>query len=431
MIATNIGRTFLDAYNEKFKKAYSAKEFFVEVYWEMFFNHEKYMQWVTNSPFVQGIKKGVSPTTEERKLKLQTLTGKISQNEADASIAIGFPSLDLTASTSGQITNLNLPLKEEEVYLSWIGSGFGIGVQSGLSMFFDNRQILLDLFDGWRLYRDYLNSTPQLRGNQINTWNGQWLAHRYDKNTYDANHPTASFTPFGTMKDGGMEIETQSWTKVLLGIARNYPDSIAAAYVYSLGQTNITVGFIPFELPKIRMPYELYSKYFGTTDANIVKNLFGTAIGFTKACQMGAIGVNALEPKGFRDCIDKGVIPKYNDSDEEKKISFNTYLIWLLAMLNNEQLWEQSQQIAATLSDYSKSGTKAKKDKSQEVTNLLVSVNKKQFIDGLKTIVDGSEAESVESLKQIAESINLMPVDNVPYFLTLIRFQYAVISKTN
>ena len=113
MIATNIGRTFLNAYNEKFTKNYSAKEFFVEVYWQLFFNHEKYMQWVTNSPFVQGIKKGVSPTTEERKLKLQTLTEKIAQNEADASIAIGYPSLDLTASTSGQITNMNLPLKEE------------------------------------------------------------------------------------------------------------------------------------------------------------------------------------------------------------------------------------------------------------------------------------------------------------------------------
>jgi hypothetical protein len=439
MIATNIGRTFLNAYNEKYKATYSAKDFFVEVYWTLFFDHEKYMQWVTNSPFVQGIKKGISPTAAERRLKLQTLIDKISQNEADASIAIGFPSLDLTASTSGQITNMNLPLKEEEVYLSWIGSGFGIGVQSGLSMFFDNRQILLDLFDGWRLYRDYLNSTPQLRGNQINTWNGQWLAHRYNKRTYNVDYPTAAFNPFSTTKEGGMEIETQSWTEVLLGIANNYSNSVETAYVYSLGQTNITVGFIPFELPKIRYPYELYSKYFGTTDNGIVKNLFGTAMGFTKACQMGAIGVNALEPKGFRDCIDKGVIPKYNNSDEEKKINFYTYQIWLLAMLNNEQLWEQSHQIAKTLSEYSKKKTTAnspvqksgaRTDKSREVDTLLSAVNKKQFIDGLTVIVNGSN-ENIEELSQIAESINTMPVDNVPYFLTLIRFHYAVISKTN
>jgi hypothetical protein len=438
MMATTIGRTFLEAYNEKFKKAYSAKEFFVEVYWEMFYNHNKYMMSGGNSPLENPkiswdkMRIGKIPyeTQEKRQERFEKTIEKIDTMPADASIAIGFPTLDIAASTSGQITNMNLPLKKEEVYLSWIGSGFGIGVQSGLSMFFDNRQILLDLFDGWKLYREYLNNTPQLRGNQINTWNGQWLAHRYDKRTYDANCPTASFNPFGTMKDGGMEVETQSWTKVLLGIARSYPDSVETAYVYSLGQTNITVGFVLLELPKIRMPYELYRKYFDTKNRHKeVEDLFGTALGFTKVCQMGAIGVNALEPKGFRDCIDKGIIPKYNDSDEEKKINFNTYQIWLLAMLNNEQLWEQSQQIAVILSEYSKSGTKAKKDKSQEVINLLASVNKKQFLDSLTVIVNGSEEAS--SLYQIAESINLMPVDNVPYFLTLIRFQYAVISKTN
>lgn len=173
MIAANIGRIFLNAYNEKFNSNFTAKDFFIEKYFTLFFDHEKYMQWVTNSPFVQGIKKGVYPTLAERKLKLETLIDKISNNTADASIAIGFPSLDLTASTSGQITSMDLPLKAEDVYLSWIGSGLGIGVQSGLSLLFSQKQILLDLYEGWQLYRDFLNKTPQLRGNQINTWNGQ------------------------------------------------------------------------------------------------------------------------------------------------------------------------------------------------------------------------------------------------------------------
>lgn len=427
MIASNIGRIFLDAYNEKFKSSYTAKEFFVEKYFTLFFDHEKYMQWVTNSPFVQGIKKGVAPTATERKLKLDVLIDKISKNEADASIAIGFPSLDLTASTSGQITNLNLPMKEEDVYLSWIGSGLGVGVQSGLSLLFSNRQILLDLFEGWQLYREYLNKTPSLRGNQINTWNGQWIAHRYNKNAYDESNPTASFNPFGSMKDGGMEVTTQAWTQVLVGIARNFPDTSITAYVYSLGQTNITVGFVPFELPRIRQPYELYSKYFGTTKIEQVEQLFGTAFGFTKACQMGAIGVNALEPKGFRDCLDKGVIPKYIENDEEKIINYNTYQIWLLSMLNNEQLWEQAQDIATTLNSYSLSDTNAKKVKSQEVANLLAAVNKKQFIEALTPIVKGDP--NTDKLAKIAELIHSMPIDNVPYFLTLIRFQYAVVNK--
>ena len=43
MIAANIGKIFLDAYNEKYQSNYSAKEFFVEKYYEIFFNHNKYM----------------------------------------------------------------------------------------------------------------------------------------------------------------------------------------------------------------------------------------------------------------------------------------------------------------------------------------------------------------------------------------------------
>lgn len=435
MIAANIGKIFLDAYNEKYKSNYSAKDFFVEKYYKIFFNHNKYMMSAGNSPLENPkiswdkMRTGQIPyeTIEKRNDRFIKTVEKIDTGPADASIAIGFPTLDLTATTSGQVTNLNLPIETDDIYLSWIGSGLGIGVQSGLSFFFSNKQILLDLFEGWQVYRNYLNSTPSLRGNQINTWNGQWIAHRYDNLSYDEENPTASFYPFGSMKDGGMEVNTQSWIKVLIGIARNYPNKSLTAYVYSLGQMNITVGFVPFDLPHIRQPFELYDKYFGTTKREQVEQLFGTAIGFTKACQMGAIGVNALEPKGFRDSFDKGIVPKFNPNDEEKTISFNTYQIWLLAMLNNEQLWEKAQQIATTLNIYSLSDKNAKKVKSQEVTNLLASVNKKQFIESLIDIVKGSP--ETEQLTQIAEIIHTMPVDNVPYFLTLIRFQYAVVNK--
>jgi hypothetical protein len=431
MIAVNIGRTFLDAYNEKFQKSYSAKDFFVEVYFEVFFNHEKYMQWVPNSPFVQGIKKGIPPEQEERQVKLENLVKKVSAGERDASVAIGFPSLDVTASTSGQITGMSLPMDEEEVYLSWIGGGLGIGVQGGLSLFFDNSKILLDLFEGWRWYREWLNQTPQSKGNQINTWNGQWIAHRYNRRTYDEHRPMASFNrnSFASTAGGSMEVTTLSWTEVLLGIAYSFPDTVEVAYVYSLGQTNTTIGFIPFELPKIREPYELYEKYFGKENTEVVKTLFGTGIGLRKACQMGAVGVAALEPKGFRDCFEKGDIPKYGgEKNKEKSINFNAYQIWLFAMLNNEQLWEQAQQIAKILSDYTrkddKDKEKAKTTKSREMEAVIKAVNKQQFIDKLTGLVN--QGQNMEQLDQIAETIHKMPVDNVPYFLTLIRFKYAV-----
>lgn len=438
MIAAKIGKIFLDAYNEKYQSSYTAKEFFIEKYYKIFFNHNKYMMSAGNSPLENPkiswdkMRIGQIPyeTVKKRKERFEKIIEKIETKPADASIAIGFPTLDFSAPTSGQITNMDLPLKKEEMYLSWIGSGFGIGVQSGkdgLSLLFNNKQILLDLFEGWQVYREYLNSTPGLRGNQINTWNGQWVAHRYDNLSYDASNPTASFNPFGTMKDGGMEVVTQSWTKVLVGIARTFPETSLTAYVYSLGQMNITVGFVPFELPRIRQPFELYKKYFGTTKREQVEQLFGTAMGFTKACEMGSIGVNAMEPQGFRTCFLKGEIPKYNANDEEKSINFNTYLIWLIAMLNNEKLWDTSREIALQLIKYKAGAEKSRANRKTDVENLLSSTTSKQFLQNLVPLIE--EEKEVANYEEMGKLVHLMPNDNFPYFSTLIRFQYALLNK--
>lgn len=425
MIAVNIGKLFLKAYNEKYKSNYSAKDFFVEKYFPLFFDNEKYMQWVTNSPFVQGIKKGNPLSQLERKLKLDTLIEKVSNQNADASIAIGYPSLDFNATTSGQVSNITLPFNEDDVYYSWIGGGLGIGIQGGLSILFNESQILLDIFEGWIIYREYLDKTERLRGNQINTWNGQWIAHRYNIRKYDQSDPTAMFNPFGNMKDGGLEVNTQSWTSVIFGICRTNPENQIIGYVYNLGQMNITIGFVPFRLPQIRRLPELYEKYFGTNQREQAEQLYGTAFGFTKACQMGAIGVNAMEPKGLKEYMENGKMPVYNKNDEEKNINFKTYQIWLLAMLNNEQLWDYAQKFAATLRTYALSGEKAKKDKTNNVKELLKAVNKKQFIESLTLIVDDSSSK--EEFIETAKLINIMPSDNVPYFLTLLRFHFATI----
>lgn len=434
MIAANIGKIFLDAYNEKYKSNYSAKEFFVEKYYELFFNHNKYMMSAGNSPLENpkiswkkmGTGKMPYESVEKRISRFEKTIEKIETGPAEASIAMGFYTLDVNATTSGQVTNLNLPIKTEDIYLSWIGSGFGIGVQGGLSLLFAKKKILLDLYEGWQLYRNYLNKTPELRGNQINAWNGQWIAHKYDKRVFNPANPTALFTGFDSMKDGVMEVRSQSWTKIIVGIARTYPDINLTAYIYSLREANITVGFIPFELPRIRQPYDLYEKYFNIK-TEFAEQLFGTQLGFTKACQMGAIGVNALEPKGFKESLNKGIIPKYNLNNEEKKINFHTYQIWLLSMLNNEELWDKSLQIAKTLNDYSLSDKNAKKAKSQEVKNLLTSINKKQFIERLTSIIKGSN--NSEPLISIAETVHSMPDDNVVYFFSLIKLQYEVVNK--
>ena len=431
MITSNIGKIFLDAYNEKYGTSYDARTFFLEQFYPLFFDQNKYMMTAGNSPLenpklswddmIKGKKSFETP--EQRKIRFEKLIKKIEESEADASIARGYASLDVAATTSGQVTDLKLPNSQEEIYASWIGDALGIGVQGGFSILFSNKEILLDIFEGWKLYRTSLNETTMLKGNQINTWNGQWLSHYYDPREYDADMPLAGYSPYNTNKDGIINIDTQTWTKILIGISKKYRNAQILGYIYSIGQTNTTIGFIPFDLTQIRLPIHLYEKIFGMSNGRNAESLWGTAIGFKTACTYGAIGIKAMEPKGLRDYVYKGKQPKAHNYDN---INYNVYIIWIYAMLNNDELWEKSQELAKLLNEASSDKDKSISTKRKNlVETMLNATNKKQFIAAAAEVV--SFIGKKDEFKGIVKEIHGMPTDNVPYFLTLLRFQYKTL----
>lgn len=438
MITSNIGKIFLDAYNEKYGTSYDARTFFLEQFYPLFFDQNKYMMTAGNSPLENpklswdDMIKGKKPfeTPEQRKIRFEKLIKKIEESEADASIARGYASLAVTATTSGQVTDLKLPNSQEEIYTSWIGDALGIGVQGGFSILFSNKEILLDIFEGWKLYRKCLNETSMLKGNQINTWNGQWLSHYYDPREYNADMPLAGYNPFNVNKDGIISIDTQTWTMILIGISKKYRNAQILGYIYSIGQTNTTIGFIPFDLTQIRRPIHLYEKIFGMSNGRNAESLWGTAIGFKTACTYGAIGIKAMEPKGLRDYVySKGdKVPKQpkTPKNEDEQINFNVYKIWILAMLNNDELWEKSQELAELLNEASSDKDKSISTKRKNlVETMLNATNKKQFIAAAAEVV--SFIGKIDEFKGIVKEIHGMPTDNVPYFLTLLRFQYKTL----
>ena len=431
MITSNIGKIFLDAYNEEYGTSYDARTFFLEQFYPLFFDQNKYMMTAGNSPLENpklswdDMIKGKKPyeTPEQRKSRFEKMIKKTDKSEADMSIARGDASLDIAAQTSGQVTDLKLPNSQEESYASWIGDALGVGVQGGFSILFSKKENLLDIFEGWKLYRKCLNETSMLKGNQINTWNGQWLSHYYDPKEYDADMPLAGYSPYNTNKDGIINIDTQTWTKILIAVSKKYRNAQILGYIYSIGKTNKTIGFIPFDLTQIRRPIHLYEKIFGMSNGRNAESLWGTAIGFKTACTYGAIGIKALEPKGLRDYVYKGKQPKAHNYDN---INYNVYIIWIYAMLNNDELWEKSQELAKLLNEASSDKDKSISTKRKNlVETMLNATNKKQFIAAATEVV--SFIGKKDEFKGIVKEIHGMPTDNVPYFLTLLRFQYKTL----
>ena len=442
MYTSTIGRTFLKAYNQANNSDYNALGFFKEIFLPLFFDHPKYLMTAGNSPLEnpklswEDMILGKKPfeTPEKRKERIGKMLGKIETESADASIAIGYPVFDETAGTSGQITGIKLPDDKDDIYLSWIGAGLGIGVEGGITILFDHEQLLLDIFEGWQHYRERLNTTAMIKGNQINTWNGHWISHRYDARIFDKDDPVFGMNPLETTNTGLLNLPTISWVKVLLRIAENFKEDALVGYMYNIGQTNTTFGFISFNLREINRPNKFYKNIFGTPafmqDFKKIEQLYGTAFGLRAACAMGSIGVQAMEPQGLKAYLPsiKGVKKiSIKDNDDEQKIIFNTYLIWILAMMNNEKMWDMSREVAQLLLDYEASAGKAKKDRTNKVIQLLESGSTKQFLQNMIPIIE--ESDEKQKFEDLGKSVHLMPKDNFPYFNTLIRFQYALLNK--
>lgn len=435
MITSVIGRTFLNAYNAKFGKDLSPKAFFEEEYWGLFYNHPKYMQWVTNSPFVQ-MKTGQKPhllNEAERSEKLESLFEKAANDIPDASFALGFPASEVKeyASTSGLVSDVLIPVNEDEVYLSWIGSGLGIGVSGGFTILYDDPKITLQTYEGWKVYRKYLNdpSLEKLRGNQINSWNGQWL-------TYSMGKEFREGFEFIDMADQGIfkvdtslaEVLTVNWSQLFFSLSLQFPKSEMMGYVYGFGQTNKTIGFIPFQLKSGSKLKDVYRQLFGGIYSNPkeFESLFGMHI--KRACELGAVGLQALRPESLRKYMmdDKNLSFK----KEEDTINYQAYKTWLVAMLtrNKEEIVDYTPKLAEVILKYRNTGKGMSRITLVE-KEMFTSKSKKGFIESLTQMIPDLEDQDLDTLKSLKDEVHLMTNEEFGYFLTLLKFDYAFKQK--
>jgi hypothetical protein len=321
--------------------------------------------------------------------------------------------------------------------LSWVGGALGVGVQGALSLLIPVDAVLLAIEAGWHRYRQLLTDQPELRPNQVNTWNGQWLGHY----TTALGDPATTVMPTDTFSvdKGIMSVETAPWPAVLLALGKILPADARTltVYVYNLGQTNTTVGFVPVDLSGIRGLGALYRKLFGESEYNTnrayIDATLGSGFGFRRACQAGAIGIYALQPKGLRGIMPQAgagkenKLPTWKKDDQTLRVQFHIYQTWLLAMLDKPDLWEESEKAARLLLAYESGAGKLKANRSNDVLAVLKAATKHQFLQALEPIIRASEspAEAVA----LARSIHYLPEDNIKYYITLIRLRYAELDR--
>jgi hypothetical protein len=465
MYTAIVGKTLLNEYNRRNGRSYSAREFFDEEIFTKVFDAKKYLFWPGNSPFVQGISKS-KPffDAEERLEKRNALHLKIAEGEQDASIALGFPASESKnyATTSGAITDLDLPLEEETIYLSWIGGTLSLGVAGGYTLLFDDPDIAYATFEGWQHYRDFLEDPllAKVPGNKLTTWNGQWLAYYFEE-YYDDRFNFSDLVKAGVFSQTAseMSINTVSWAKLFFCLATKLDYDSVTAYVFSLGSTNKTVGFIPFQFQSGRNLIGIYQQLFGEEEYRLKRtNEFEAWFGrhIKRACELGSIGLHALRPESLKKyysdntnlkfyseeiAIKKNENPddfqarleKNRAKEQDVIISYQTYKTWLIAMLskNKTDVSEYSRNIAHALVSYREGGRK--NDRKNLLEKEFFKTNKKEMLKALDIIVSDPSVtnEIAEKMNSLRDQVHFLSQEDFAYFILLLKFDYAYAERNS
>jgi len=417
-----IGKRLVECVNRRDGTAHTVRGFFDSVYIPMFFGSARMLQNVNNSPFDQAITKQKKPFTSQLQADcLNQVHSKVQGQAPDASFFLGGPASGSTETTSGQVTSMRVPVSEEDIYASWIGAALGLTVQGGMILLIDAEDVLLATYDGWSKYREFLKQTPTLKPLQVNAWNGQWVAAQMQE--------AQDFYP--TLDKDQAALETQKWVRLLFAFSYHYrggPVRRLLAYVYSLGQSNTTLGFVQLNLSEIRRPAEIYKKLFTVppgmpAGSDPFVALYETAESFRFACTRTEIGLRALKPKDVFNA-EKAIPKAPKNSEAEKRIAFDTYRTWIIAMLKNEELMKRAEELVVALKHFEQQGSRLKTGNRNMVNDLLTKKNKRDFIESLTTILQ-EDASNRELFHRAVNDLLSLSADNVPLFLTLLRFQYA------
>jgi hypothetical protein len=373
-------------------------------------------------------------TVSERLEKLDNLSEKAENSEPDASFALGFPASELKeyASTSGLVSDLQIPTTPDDIYLSWIGSGLGVGVAGGFSILYDDAKITLQTFEGWKVYRKYLqdDGLDKLRGNQINTWNGQWLKYSLDVDEFREDFDFTELTNQKIFDVSAtlVEVNTVNWSELFFSLSQLYPNGELTGYVYGFGQTNKTIGFIPFYLKSGSRIIDIYRQLFGelNTDKKRFEALFGMHI--KRACELGSIGLQALRPDGITKYM--GDEKNISFKKEEDTFNYYAYKTWLIAMLskNKEEITDYTLELAETILRY-RNGSKGMERPTLINKELFASKTKRGFIDALTVMIKDLDSSDLEKVKNLKDEVHLMTNEEFGYFCTLLKFDYAFVEK--
>lgn len=431
MYTSYIGQKFLEVYNRRTNNAYTAADFFDKIMFPLFFDNARHLMHVSNSPFFQ--------TPSEKELKQSALNKSVYQYQklkqkislvtetstevADASIYVGFAANGPDQTTAGQVSNLQWKITSDELYASWIGNALAVRVEGSQCLLLDSEQVLWHLFQGWKMYDKYLEPVKTMEGRQIETWNGYWLAKG------ELNNPLLP-------PQKGMRLDTYPWIEVIAKLLHWHAGDVLPAYIFSLGQTNTTYGFINLHLPQLKRLREarhaIKKSLQQTVDDSdtFFWEHYLPELSLRDVCKMGEVGLRGLRPKDYGRMMEESFSTiKINDKNRH---TFSNIQTWIIAMLNNKSdLQRLAADLATELVAAESTGSgkdRGKTSDTAETKALFEAKGLTSFITALTDFLEKRSAAAQICHSVVSQSIRI-PSEQFPLFKALLRFEYVFLKS--
>lgn len=429
MYTSYIGKKFLKLYNEKKNLNFTGKIFFDEVLFPLFFNDDRHFMHVHGSTFFQKVsEKDIREGQNKHTFRLSRLHRDVNEKKISGSNYVAYAAETPNAVSSGQVSSIQKEIDEEEIYCSWIGQALSLGVEERFCLLLSEEDILWYIFEGWFFYRKYLTQTTHVKDKEIEFWNTVWYLNILNNDFEISSSPNIETDT----SVGETRIRKIGWSNLIYSLCQHLPNQEIVAYCYKLDKTNTTLGFIKIYLHEITEMYEFRDKIFVDKTESILSDKeimqLGTFYNFKSACQLGTIGLKAMEPAKLREFMSKGSVMYAQGKDfkfnsEESYQYYQLYKIWITAMLNKTDLLHLAEKIAGALLKFEDEGDRGKKIHDTISAEIRKSKSIVEFTDKISDLLLKSNTDKT-LFKNVVEEVLKMPVDNFPLFITLIRFEY-------
>lgn len=448
MYAIEIGRKFLYLYNERMGTAYTAREFFDEVYYPLFFDveeDEKHLLSITNSPFTNSSIKGKEKRLESFKKALD-IQEKFPKKFKGSNFP-GAKAEELTKATSAQVSNLNYYFNSDQMIFSWIGISLAIGLKGGFSILTLNEELLWRIYKGWYQYREFLKRNSLATGRQIEAWNGFWL-WKADENDIEGTLYIAASKIEKKKKEGKGGGASKEYYALASDIKPNWWDFCTTktviqlnniwAYCFSLGtKYNNTLGFINFTLEPVKRLREVWQKLFSNAKSGEalqnMANCYQTNFSLLDTIEQGGISLKQIQPIFFEKFFkSKELFPK---KTEDFKFQLLTIKAWLMALLNDQQIFDLSIEVAGFFQQYlEKVGSSTPK---HNVESFFSARTREKILETISEISNDVLAHNRENtdknkefLRSFKKAIALdLPQQKLSYFILLTKIEFQLSNK--